>query len=276
MKYPLTLKKIIHGSKYQFNRLFSDNYLELDWSKHYKNFGDILNPILVGFLSSKKILNVKSLYTNSEHLLAIGSILDRATRNSVIWGSGYISSNSKFVSVPKKVCAVRGPLTRELLLKQGVECPEVFGDPALLLARFYKPKVEKKYKLGIVPHYVDKNNTWLNNFSDDVKIIDVQNSDPLKVVDDICSCENIASSSLHGVIISDAYRIPNSWISISDKITGGSFKFLDYFKSIGDNTTKTININKDTSENELIDKCILRKLEIDLDKLVDSFPEDYK
>lgn len=51
----------------------------------------------------------------------------------------------------------------------------------------------------------------------------------LEVLDQICSCEYIASSSLHGLIMSEAYDIPNLWIELSGKLMGGHFKFHDFF-----------------------------------------------
>ena len=52
--------------------------------------------------------------------------------------------------MPQKVLAVRGPLSRNYLLENGVDCPDVYGDPALLFPKYYKPHIYKKYKLGII------------------------------------------------------------------------------------------------------------------------------
>ena len=247
--------------------------LFLDWSKTEHNFGDILNPFLVSHLTDFNIINTNSRYTYYPHLLAIGSILDRATSLSSVWGSGYISKDSCFISKPKKIYAVRGPLTRQKLIKQGVECPEVYGDPALLMSRFYPSHKQKRFKLGILPHYSDKLNTFLPLIQDDrVKVIDIQNPNPLKVIDEICSCECLASSSLHGLIIADSYQIPSVWLKFSNKLVGGSFKFHDYFQSIGSNVKDPYVVTSDIDPKALIASCRLRKLDIDLELLMKSFP----
>lgn len=111
--------------------------------------------------------------------------------------------NRKFKIPLKKVHAVRGPLTRNLILSQGIECPEIYGDPGLLVSKIYKPNFKKKYKLGLIPHYVDKENKYVNylknKYPNEVLVIDIQSSFK-NVIDNINKCEMIASSSLHGVI----------------------------------------------------------------------------
>ena len=72
----------------------------------------------------------------------------------------------------------------------------------MILPYFYYPEVKKKYKLGIIPHYIDKikfNEIYKNN-DEDVKIIDV--TQPIQIViKDILECEMTISSSLHGIIV---------------------------------------------------------------------------
>lgn len=277
MRYPFLLKIIVHNTKYILKKSIYTNNIFLDWSKSHMNFGDILNPYIIGKLTNRPIINVSARYCLDHHLLAIGSILGRATSKSIIWGSGFISSDAKFSSVPHQIYAVRGPLTRKLLLNNGVSCPEIYGDPALLVSKFYKPKVKKEFRLGILAHYSDKDNKWLNKIDDlSIKIIDIQNPNPLKVIDDIFSCDNIASSSLHGLIISDSYQIPSVWIKMSDKIVGGNFKFHDYFLSINSKVKDPIFINEDTQVEDLIIKSKARELKIDLQALLSSFPDSFR
>lgn len=108
----------------------------------------------------------------------------------------------------------------------------VLGDPGLLASYLIdKDKIEKKYKLGIIPHYVDKAHEALDKQLKNVKnskVIDVQNN-PYSVLQEIAECEVIVSSSLHGLIVADSLGIPNQWCVFSDKLKGGEFKFRDYY-----------------------------------------------
>ena len=212
----------------------------------------------------------------SEHLLAIGSILDRATSNSIIWGSGFISKQSVLLEKPKKIYAVRGPKTREKLIGFGIDCPEIYGDPALLMPYVYQPKktIDKKYKVGIIPHIVDKDIAWLKQFSssDDIKIIDVQNPNPFKVIDSILECEKVISSSLHGIIVSDAYNIPSIWVKFSNNLQGGSFKFIDYFLSVKRQVKEPLLVDPSVTLNKVMQKFTLNDFDINIKKLLDCFP----
>ena len=51
-----------------------------------------------------------------------------------------------------------------------MECPEIYGDPALLYPLFYKPNVKKEYKYGIIPHFAHQENPWLNKFKDNPQV----------------------------------------------------------------------------------------------------------
>lgn len=205
------------------------------------NIGDDLNRFLIELISGKKVIPYKYSLISRIHkqvnYLCIGSIISQLTNEkSVIWGSGVLSPDAPLFHKPLKVLAVRGPLTRQYLQAQGVPCPEVYGDPAMLLPQYYQPKFAgKKYTMGIIPHYKDKNHPILDLYRqcEDVCLLDVQNYGDYKLfVDTLCSCQFIISSSLHGLILSDAYGIPNIWVRFSTEVLGGDFKFMDYFLSI--------------------------------------------
>ncbi len=205
--------------------------------KQKENYGDLLSKYLIEKISGKKVKWVhpkkQAWYNyNKRNFLGIGSILAHATKNSIVWGSGIIDQTHPIERADFR--AVRGPKTRERLLELGFNCPDIYGDPALLLPEYYSPKVVKKYKVGIIPHYVDYNKVvgkYMGSL--DVNIIDMLTDNIEKTTGEILKCERIISSSLHGIIVAHAYGIPAAFVEFSDKIFGDGVKFQDYFLSVG-------------------------------------------
>ena len=242
----------------------------LDWCMG-PNWGDALNPILVELLSGKPVLHLGGLHHNRYSV--IGSILDGANDYTEVWGSGFIRENGSVIGRPRAIHAVRGPLSRTLLLKQGIECPEVYGDPALLLPHFFNPEVPKRYSIGIIPHYIDKGSTWLERYRHDpqVLILDIE-SGIQDFVHSVKSCQVVLSSSLHGLICADAYGVPNAWVRFSDDVVGGDFKFRDYLLSIGAGDPKPLRMTEQTELAFAVTKVEHRPLNIDLRKLILACP----
>jgi len=91
----------------------------------------------------------------------------------------------------------------------------------------------------------------------------------------ILSCEKILSSSLHGIILADAYGISSAWLRSSTP-KGLEFKFYDYFLSVNkvqkpqsfDFSHKKV-FFKDLENQLNFDN---RKIEFDMDKLLDVCP----
>ena len=217
-------------------------WIDLKFGKVTKrNFGDELSYYLLREITGRVVVNYYDIpvFHKTPNILFIGSLVERLVNSdTIIWGAGCIVGGSEELkAIPRKVLAVRGKLTRQYLLDHNVDCPEVYGDPALLLPYVYRPKNIKKYKLGIIPHHSEIHLPWLAEFvkrnSANIHLISLVNYESWKgVIDEICDCEYVLSSSLHGIIIADAYKIPNLWIKLSDQIIGGDFKFLDYFSGV--------------------------------------------
>ncbi len=217
------------------------------------NAGDIqLNKKIFEHFKKEtpRFINTKSI--SGDNYLLAGSILQWVDKNSIVCGTGFLSSGGKVKEKPKKILAVRGKLTRQKLLDQGIDCPENYGDPGLLLSKMYpKPEPFEKWQLGIIPHYVDYDSKTVENLAkQSIFIINIL--DPLpSIIYQINQCERIISSSLHGLIFADSYGIPNKWVKLSDKIKGNGFKYRDYFSSCGREDTNPIEIDVNTKAKDI-------------------------
>lgn len=242
--------------------IFKRNGIPLFWwseiyltKKQNENYGDLIGKYLVEKISKKKAVWIhpgrRTLRNKFRKIyLTVGSILTQVNGSCVVWGSGIISKEYK---IKKAVfLAVRGPQSRKLLLEQGHNVPEIYGDPALLMPKFFNPIVIKTHKLGIIPHYVDYD-LIIEQYKDqhDIIIINLMTNDVEAITKLIISCEAILSSSLHGIIVSHAYQIPTVWVRFSDKIFGDGVKYQDYFESVGLVCPEPLFLSKPISENQL-------------------------
>src|SRR5690606_14193991 len=101
------------------------------------------------------------------------------------------------------------------------------------LPLLYHPSTEKKYKTGLISHYVDIDETAAAAAQiPGLLHIPLLTDNIEQVIDQILSCERIVSSSLHGVIVAQSYGIPVLWWKYSDKLAGDDVKFHDYFESV--------------------------------------------
>lgn len=248
----------------------------------HRNWGDDLNYYLIREMTGRHVVVYD--YSSLAHRLhktnymAVGSSLTLLCNDrTVVWGAGVIDPAQELPTRPMKVLAVRGPLTREYLLSRNIVCPEVYGDPALLLPRYYRPQVTKKYRLGVIPHYLDYDNPALESIKHDPDVLIIRTEHYRHwhdLIDQICSCACIASSSLHGLIVAEAYGVPNLWIEVSDRIMGGHFKYHDFFRSIGrDREQPFVAPPQGIVREELISRAQDWKPgSIDLDKLLSACP----
>lgn len=227
------------------------------------NFGDELSPLIVShFLNPNFTLTHNQ---KGESMIAVGSYIHYAESGDTIWGSGVRTNppqeqDATHDYTDLKVFAVRGHLTKQFLESKGIKVPEIYGDPALLLPHIiqYNPIPELSNSIAIVPHcsQIDKYSGFrIINPLDDCK----------EVVRKIYSSKAIISSSLHGLIVADAYNIPNVWLN--GNIDEGDFKFRDYFTSQG-RPCEYINSIEEFDESKLY----RGGNRVDLQKLINSFP----
>lgn len=267
-----------------------------------QNAGDAFNKPLVEKYSGLEVVRAKMYETD---LLALGGGLaniqyagsfckktaqlilgkTKGVNPLYVWGSGFLygSSDADFYRKNIKICALRGELSRRKVSKiLGKEIDVPLGDPGLLIDRVYPQKYAKNYTLGIIAHYSESDHPCFSQIKEKNKdsiIIDITES-PSEVFEKISKCEFIVSSSLHGLVFSDALGIPNLHLKATDKLGGDGFKFDDYYSSFGvehicwDISKKTelptTQIIKDLYRISLDDAEKMK------DALVDAFPEELK
>lgn len=215
-----------------------------------RNFGDALNYVLLKKMYNATVIPKRFCfdfqYKKHDNLLFIGSVMKTADERSIVWGAGIMSRNEKVNGV-KKIYSVRGPITQNILISQGYDCPSNFGDPALLMPRIYNPPIKCQYEIGFVPHFLDKSKHVVNNLikraTNNVLYIDIQM--PVSkfspaiyknyklFLNKIISCDVIVASCLHGLIMGDAYGKKTLWIKFGNDIGGDDVKFYDYYTSMG-------------------------------------------
>lgn len=201
--------------------------------KGKKNFGDLLTPLLVERFCH---LSTEWVEAKDAELVVVGSIIEHLSTywHGTVVGSGFLKEDSYNLSGVANVLALRGPLSRKKIFTHKRDI--VLADPGLLADELV-PNQDKIWDLGIVAHWSDKTlaaNPIFRRYNP--KIINVAD-DPIKVITEIAQCKKIVSSSLHGIILADAFGIPRRIeippLALSNpKQEGGLFKWLDYSASI--------------------------------------------
>jgi hypothetical protein len=200
------------------------------WYRKEVNFGDLITPTLLKYHGFTPVFTRPC----KARLAGAGSILEHLPDDftGVILGSGFIleSSFRRFRSAT--IIALRGELSRQRIGPPG---KLALGDPGLLASDVMPRREQKKFALGIVPHYLEKSNPvvgrLISRLGREATLIDAQ-KEPLDVFSAIDQCEHILSSSLHGLIVADSLGIPNCWIA-AENLWGGRFKFDDYYSAFG-------------------------------------------
>lgn len=231
-----------------------------------QNWGDDLNYYLLQRITKRPIIFRKWFWLAKlfplKNYLCIGSILDMdefATPESIVWGTGVMGTGKHKLN-PAKICSVRGKLSQNYCIENGFGHPNSVGDPALLLPCFYKPKpLGRRYKLGFVLHTIDSKSLLIAQMTkNDEDILVIRMTGYRKwtdVVDGICACDSIASTSLHGLITADAYGIANCWIRL-EHVLPSFFKFHDYASSVDRMDLKEpLHIKTPDQIGEIFDKC---------------------
>jgi pyruvyltransferase len=193
------------------------------------NFGDRLSEIVCRQILANHHLSLDDEVARSSRLLAIGSILHFAEEGNHVWGSGWNGKVAEEHFKPRQltVHAVRGPLSAEFLRKRGIRAPDIFGDPALLVPQLFGDRFRPQ---------ATEDHVFVPNLHD----ISLVKSHPRfvsplwgwnVVVRAILNARLVLASSLHGLIVAEAFGIPARYVRLSQ--TEGLFKYKDYYLGSG-------------------------------------------
>jgi len=237
-----------------------------------ENFGDYISLKLIERMTQGPVEAVhESLENGRKKILAVGSILHFAANHDIVWGSGI---NGKHMSLADyhfstlNVRAVRGPLTRKFLMDNfGITCPEVYGDPALLMPYFF-PEFRKKkqpsreyiviphsseealFPITLYPHVVYPTERWEY------------------IVEQILDSKLVIASSLHGLVVAEAFGVPARMLRVTENEP--LFKYEDYYRG-----TNRATFQFATSIEEALRLGGEPPHQADLRKLYSTFPAEF-
>lgn len=218
------------------------------------NVGDALGPVIVDWMLKKRNINPGKELSRTKHLMTVGSIIGRGRFDTTVWGSGILKTvGDNRLERYKKLYrrkidfrAIRGPFSREIVMKNGYPCPEIYGDPAVLMPFIYNPDVACEDTIAVILHhrteltqsessaaekdykiYIDQDLLRERN----IVFIDPKTTDYISFIKEMKKSRMVISSSLHGIILAEAYGIPAVFLNwgMSDQ----PLKFHDWYSSTG-------------------------------------------
>ncbi len=276
--------RLVHGARRQqeAGSFSKASHFRAYWWSNQSNFGDAIGPFLGHHITGRRPVHSRRRGFNQRVLLSVGSLFSAIHwKHADVWGTGlmfpledeHVQRLRRYDDVI--VHAVRGKLTRaEVIDKLGWSVPEVYGDPALLLPR-YLPAPAGHGRVAEVAHFTQ--DAGLPDRGAGVERVDVR-EDLRTVVAQIAGASAVVSSSLHGLIVAQAYGVPWVWIEVTDRQLGGAdFKFRDFFSCLAPGTEvahrrMTLSEWAAADPDQLAREATLPKLDIDLDALLASFP----
>lgn len=233
------------------------------------NFGDYLSRVVVEQAAATRGLRLDEGQPKLRRMLCIGSILHLARKGDVVWGSGINGRQGQRQPGSSRldVRAVRGPHTRAILQEHGIAVPEVYGDPALLLPTLlpgrFTPRPTRE--VVFVPNLHD---LATHGRAGEGRAELVSPYLPWnRVVEQIVSARLVVASSLHGLILAEAYGIPARLLRLSE--SEDLLKYRDYYAGTG-----RPSFDHATSVAQAIEMGGEQPARFDPAPLLDTFPFD--
>lgn len=250
---------------------------ELRFGPRIDNFGDLIGPLVIGKMRIGRgnTLNsaVAGLKTGSiSRLLSVGSVMHMAKTGDTVWGTGINGkvADAEHAFRSLDIRALRGPLTQSRLrLVHGVDSPNVFGDPALLLPNLC-PELTTTTKTRqriLIPNLNE-----LDQFRSHPDFADPRT--PIEhLIPMIAGSEIVVGSSLHAIVLADALGVAGALIASRAE---HEFKYRDYAAGTGQ---QDFVISKNAEDATILATNYLRSGRVALSNwdskpLLDAFPHD--
>ena len=209
--------------------------LKLHWWKARPNFGDALSALVVAHVAGRPVTHAGP---GGAELFALGSLLQVVRRRHRgpradglrpwIWGSGLLHPVPADFLDNVRIALLRGPITAALL---GVAADR-FGDPGLLVPEVLGLSPASRDRIALVPHHSQMEDPGLRALAERepaLDLIDVR-GDPAEICTRIGTARHVIAASLHGLIVADAYGVPNTWLAPGDQ---SRLKYHDYAAGVG-------------------------------------------
>lgn len=241
------------------------------------NFGDWLSPYIFSRISNRSVQYVspQKRKIESPHYFSVGSIGKFTQENSIVMGTG-ISRKTAELNPAATYLSVRGPRTRDRVIACGGKCPDIFGDPAILMPLLYQPKaLNKKGKVALVRHFTHKSvPVKLPENVEELNILCSTPGDIERFIDRLCSYDYVLSTAMHAFIICQAYNIPCGLVNfegLERSVHGDGMKYFDYFEGVSLRGRKPEIISPDLMNRDLsllvTQDEISKKVILDLESL---------
>lgn len=266
LNYPAKRKRV----NLQWAPICEKKWNGLNWKKDIQkqNLGDYLALPIYEYMTKRYGLDPNQPMKRTIHLYTIGSLVLLGHQDAVIWGSGILMSEPEGFQWKRNkyrkldIRCVRGPETKRRLAENGYDVSKcVMGDPGVLMPLIYQPREGKKREYSVIIHMAV--NKKVENQ------IDILTDDWQKTIDEIYNSKLIISSSLHGIILAEAYGIPA--ILLDEMEFPDLFKYNDYYYSTG---RKEYPICKTVEEALRLPTPKVPDLSQLQKNLLDSFPKD--
>ncbi|MBQ8316307.1 MAG: polysaccharide pyruvyl transferase family protein [Lachnospiraceae bacterium] len=231
VNYPAKRKRVnLHW--FPVCRWSKSNRIAFKIKSDKQNLGDWLALPIYEYMTNYYKIQKDKKVRKTKHLYTIGSLIMMGYQDATVWGSGilysepqgYIWKRNTYRSLD--VRCVRGPESLRRLKENGIDVSSCgIGDPGVLMPLIYQPReYDTKREYAIIKHMSKKTVLSENE-------IDIMTNDWEKTIDEIYNSKLVISSSLHGIILAEAYGIPA--IMLDDIVRNDRFKYNDYYYSTG-------------------------------------------